>query len=46
MTLEEKRIKELVKLMDELAEAGRDQDAALIEWAVFELERHFNLTIK
>ena len=46
MTLEEQRIEKLTKLMNELAEAGRDQDAALIEWAVFELERHFNITVK
>ena len=46
MTLEGQRIQRLYKLMEELEEEqGRDEEDHLLEWAIFELERKFDIKV-
>ena len=45
MTLEKQRIARLYKLLQELEKSGKDDYAALIRWAIFELEQKFGIKI-
>lgn len=45
MTLEVQRIQRLYKLMEELEEQGRCEEVDLLEWAIFELERKFDIKV-
>lgn len=40
MTEEEKRIKNLYGLLEELEKDGRTEEAGNLRWALFELETH------
>lgn len=41
--LEGQRIQRLYKLMEELEEQDRYEEVHLLEWAIFELERKFDV---
>ena len=43
MTLEKQRISRLYKLLEKLEDSKQNEDAALIRWAIFELEQRFNI---
>ena len=43
MTLEKQRISRLYKLLEKLENSKQSEDAALIRWAIFELEQRFNI---
>ena len=43
--LEGQRIQRLYKLMEKLEEQGRDEEVHLLEWAIFELERKFDIKV-
>ena len=45
MTLEMQHIKRLYELLEQLEDAGKSEDAAVMRWAIFELERKFNIKI-
>lgn len=45
MTLEIQHIKRLYELLEQLEDAGKPEDAAVMRWAIFELERKFNIKI-
>lgn len=38
MTLEEKRIKVLYELMEEMMKQGREVEVSALRWAIFQLE--------
>lgn len=40
MTLEEKRIKVLYDLMEEMLKQGRDNEASALRWAIYQLENN------
>ena len=45
MTLEMQHIKRLYELLEQLEDAGKSEDVAVMRWAIFELERKFNIKI-
>ena len=46
MTLEENRIQILYKLMNELKHKNRIDEVAALRWAIFTVERTYNITVK
>lgn len=45
VTLKKQRIMRLYELLEELEDSGRSEDAAVMRWAIFELERRFDIRI-
>lgn len=45
VTLKKQRIMRLYELPEELEDSGRSEDAAVMRWAIFELERRFDIRI-
>ena len=45
LVLEKKHIKRLYELLDQFEETDKDQEAAVIRWAIFQLEQKFDIKI-
>lgn len=45
MTLEMKHIKQLYTLLEQIEDSGRSENAAVMRWVIFELERRFDIKI-
>ena len=45
VTLKKQGIMRLYELLEELEDSGRSEDAAVMRWAIFELERRFDIRI-
>ena len=45
MTLEKQRLLRLYALQEQLDEEEQYEDAAVVRWAIFELERRFGIRI-
>lgn len=45
MNLEKKRIKQMYELLEQFEESGNEQAAAILRWAIFELERKYDIKI-